>query len=52
MIVEVEKNDILYDPKHPYYKDTGRKEKAWSDISENIGVDGEFTTVFAHVINL
>ena len=50
LIVEVEKNDILYDPKHHYYKDTGRKDNVWTDISQIMGVDGEFTTLFAHFI--
>lgn len=42
LIIEVQKYNILYDTSHPHYKDTNRKDKAWNEIAEVLGVDGKF----------
>ncbi|XP_053712090.1 uncharacterized protein LOC128753917 [Synchiropus splendidus] len=39
LIEEVESHSILYDTTHPFYKDNGRKEKAWAAIAEVMDVD-------------
>ncbi len=41
LIIEVQNHTILFDTSHPHYKDTNRKDKAWSEIAEVLGVDGE-----------
>ena len=40
-IVEVEKHKIIYDTTDPFYKDNGRKDKAWHLIAGVLGVDGK-----------
>ena len=42
LIVEVEKHKIIYETNHPFYKDNGRKDKAWHLIAAILGVDGEY----------
>ncbi|XP_056431336.1 transcription factor Adf-1-like [Gadus chalcogrammus] len=41
LIVEVEKHKIIYETNHPFYKDNGRKEKAWHLIAAVLGVDAD-----------
>lgn len=38
-ILEVESRTVLYDTTHPFYKDNARKEKAWAEIAEKVGVE-------------
>ncbi|XP_041830743.1 transcription factor Adf-1-like isoform X2 [Melanotaenia boesemani] len=40
-ILEVESHTVLYDTRHPFYKDNARKDKAWAEIAEKIGVEVE-----------
>lgn len=42
LIIEVQNYPILFDTTHPHYKDTNRKDKAWGEIAEVLGVDGEY----------
>ncbi len=46
LIIEVQNYTILFDTSHPHYKDTNRKDKAWSRIAEVLGVDGELPTKY------
>ncbi|XP_059420270.1 uncharacterized protein LOC132155483 [Carassius carassius] len=39
LIVEVEKHQVLYDPRNRYYKDLSSKEKVWDEISSAISAD-------------
>lgn len=41
LITEVENHSIVYDNSHGFYKDNYKKEKAWKDIAEAMGVDGK-----------
>lgn len=40
-ITEVQNRPILYDSSHRFYKDNTRKEKAWSEVGEAVGCNGE-----------
>lgn len=41
LIVEVQQQTVLYDPKNVMYKDLQAKEKAWEAVAEAVGMDGE-----------
>ena len=41
-IMEVEKQTILYDITHHFYKDNIRKDKAWCLVAGVYGVEGEY----------
>lgn len=41
LILEVQKNPILYDKSLPEYKRADKKEDVWSDIAKRIGITGE-----------
>lgn len=41
LIVEVKNRSIIYDSSHRFYKYNYKKEIAWKDIAEVIGVDGK-----------
>lgn len=41
LITEVKSHSIIYDNSHRFYKDNYKKEKAWKDIAEAMGVDGK-----------
>ncbi|TWW63670.1 hypothetical protein D4764_03G0006780 [Takifugu flavidus] len=40
LITEVKNHSMIYDNSHRFYKDNYKKEKAWKDIAEAMGVDG------------
>ena len=42
LIVEVQRHEIIYATKHPFYKDNGRKDKVWNLIGVVLGMDGEY----------
>ena len=44
LIVEVKNRSIIYDSSHRFYKYNYKKEIAWKDIAEVIGVDGKSLT--------
>lgn len=46
LIVEVEKNKVLYDPKNKYYKDISSKEKAWEEIASAISADVKSSVLY------
>lgn len=41
LITEVKNHSMIYDNSHRFYKDNYKKEKAWKDIAEAVGVDGK-----------
>lgn len=41
LIIEVKNHRIIYDSSHQFYKDNYKKEIAWKDIAEAMGVDGK-----------
>lgn len=41
LIVEVKNRSIIYDSSHRFYKYNYKKEIAWKDIAETVGVDGK-----------
>lgn len=41
LITEVKNHSMIYDNSHRFYKDNYKKEKAWKDIAEAMGVDGK-----------
>lgn len=41
LIIEVQNHSIIYDNSHRFYKDVYKKEIAWKDIAEAMGVDGK-----------
>ncbi|XP_056882326.1 transcription factor Adf-1-like [Takifugu flavidus] len=41
LITEVKNHSMIYDNSHRFYKDNYKKEKAWKDIAEAMGVDAD-----------
>ena len=41
-IIEVQQHEVIYVPNHPFYKDNGRKDKAWHLIAVVLGGEGEY----------
>lgn len=41
LILEVEKRPVVYDTRDLFYKDNARKDKAWREIGDIIGVDAD-----------
>lgn len=41
LVIEVQNRSIIYDFSHPFYKDNVKKDVAWNEISESVGVDGK-----------
>ncbi|XP_029354465.1 transcription factor Adf-1-like [Echeneis naucrates] len=39
LILEVQNHRIIYDPSHPFYKDTHKKDAAWNSVAGVIGAD-------------
>lgn len=52
LIVEVQQHKIIYDIAHPFYRDNGRKDKAWHLIAGVLGVDGEYKLLLKIIKNV
>lgn len=42
LIGEIQNFPVLFDATHPHYKDNDKKDKSWAELSQEVGVDGEF----------
>ena len=42
LIFEVPQHEVIYVPNNLFYKDNGRKDKAWHFIAVVLGVEGEY----------
>lgn len=50
LILEVQNNSIIYETSHLFYKNNSKKEKAWDEIKEVLGVNGEFVKL-SNILN-
>ena len=41
LIIQVQKNDILYNQKHPHYRDNKKKEIVWAKIAKKLDYQGK-----------